>query len=299
MTEENRVIPATERMNQIVDKIDSLIEEGSRFTWENCSYARPESGPEAVYGKKPSPAWNTWAARIEQLLTRSVKPNGEPFVYLASAKDARIQGNYRDQFDQAKAGYMGALESLKKLLTEGDIFGELLTPPSSSDLPELPSRMVRGGRSVNSKKVFVVHGHDHELKIELEVFLARIGLLPVVLHREVDGGKTLIEKFESNSDVAFVFILLTPDDIAFAAEEQTLDDSKRSKEFRARQNVIFEFGYFVAKLGRQRVCALLKGNVAIPSDLTGLIYKTVETDVEAIGFALLKELKAAGLQLEL
>ena len=120
-----------------------------------------------------------------------------------------------------------------------------------------------------------------------------------MLHREADSGKTLIEKFESNSDVAFVFILLTPDDIAFAAEQQALDDSSRVKEFRARQNVIFEFGYFVAKLGRDRVCALHKGDVAIPSDLSGLIYKKVDTDIEAIVFSLLKELKAAGLNLQL
>lgn len=99
--------------------------------------------------------------------------------------------------------------------------------------------------------------------------------------------------------MAFVFILLTADDVAFSADQQTLDDSIRVKEFRARQNVIFEFGYFVAKLGRQRVCALHKGDVAIPSDLSGLTYKKVETDVEAIGFALLKELKAAGLKLQL
>lgn len=282
-------------MNQLIDRIDSLIEEGSKFTWENCSH----SSSTGVYGNKPSPNWNTWAARIERLITHAVKPNGEPFVYLASAKQARIQGNPRDQFDQAKDGYIGALESLRKLLVEGDIFGELLELQASSDLRKTADAVARVGSDADSKKVFVVHGHDHGLKIELEVFLSRIGLTPIVLHREADSGKTIIEKFESNSDVAFVFILLTPDDVSFTADQQALNDSSRVKEFRARQNVIFEFGYFVAKLGRQRVCALHKGDVAIPSDLNGLIYKKVETDVEAIGFALLKELKAAGLKLQL
>lgn len=182
---------------------------------------------------------------------------------------------------------------------EGDIFDELLGSPPSSDPAQAPDGVATVAPDVKNKKVFIVHGHDHVLKIELEVFLSRVGLVPIVLHREVDGGKTLIEKFESNSDVAFVFILLTPDDIAFAVEQETLDDSSRSKEFRARQNVIFEFGYFVAKLGRQRVCGLHKGDVAIPSDLNGLIYKKVETNIEAVGFALIKELKSAGLDLQL
>ena len=285
-------------MNQI-DRIDSLIEEGSTFRWEDLSYARPEHGPNAVYGLKPSPAWNTWAARIERLLMHAVKPNGGPFVYLKSAKEAKIEGHYRDQFDQAKAGYMGALESLKRLLMEGDAFGELLVPYPSSNSRETDDGAAGTRADANSKKVFVVHGHDHGLKIELEVFLSRIGLVPIVLHREVDGGQTIIEKFESNSDVAFVFILLTPDDVAYTADQQDLSDSSRVKEFRARQNVIFEFGYFVAKLGRRRVCALHKGDVAIPSDLSGLIYKKVETGVEGIGFSLIKELKAAGLELQL
>ena len=57
---------------QIIDKIDKLIEEGSKFTWENSSYSKPEHGPEGVYGLKPSPHWNTWATRIERLITHAV-----------------------------------------------------------------------------------------------------------------------------------------------------------------------------------------------------------------------------------
>ena len=49
-------------------------------------------------------------------------------------------------------------------------------------------------RAGSSKKVFVVHGHDHALKADLEVFLHNIGLEPTVLHRQVDGGQTLIER---------------------------------------------------------------------------------------------------------
>jgi predicted nucleotide-binding protein len=93
--------------------------------------------------------------------------------------------------------------------------------------------------------------------------------------------------------------LLTPDEIAYTIDQEKIPDSDRKKEYRARPNVIFEFGYFVSKLGRNRVCALHKGNVAIPSDLSGFIYKKVDTNVEEIGFALIKELKTAGLKIEI
>jgi len=74
---------------------------------------------------------------------------------------------------------------------------------------------------------------------------------------------------------------------------------KRIKEKRARPNVIFEFGYFVGKLGRNRVCCLYKGDVSLPSDLGGLIYKKILSSVEAEGFGIIKELKAAGYRLKL
>lgn len=112
-----------------------------------------------------------------------------------------------------------------------------------------------------------------------------------------------IEKFEKHSDVGYAFILLTPDEIAYTVDQEDQDDEKRRKEGRkekrARSNVIFEFGYFVGKLGRKRVCCLHKGDVALPSDLGGLVYKKVDGSLESLGFSLIKELKTAGYQLKL
>ena len=59
--------------------------------------------------------------------------------------------------------------------------------------------------------------------------------------------------------------LLIPDDLgAHKGEESTLNP-------RARQKVIFEFGYFIRKLSRKRVCAMLKGDVEKPSDYDGVL----------------------------
>jgi predicted nucleotide-binding protein len=150
----------------------------------------------------------------------------------------------------------------------------------------------------NTKKVFVVHGHDEVAKTNLEIFLAEIGLEPIVLHRQADEGLTVIEKFEKHSDVGYAFILLTPDDVAYLRRDEEKPDAERTKEFRARQNVIFEFGYFVGKLGRSRVCCLYTGSVTLPSDVSGMIYKRYEKNIEEVAYSVIKDLKAVGMQIK-
>jgi predicted nucleotide-binding protein len=145
-----------------------------------------------------------------------------------------------------------------------------------------------------SKKVFVVHGRDELSKTNLEVFLHEIGLEPVVLHRQADEGQTIIEKFEKHAEVGYAFILLTPDEVAYLAEDESLPDAERNKERRARPNVIFEFGYFVGRLGRSRVCCVYTGDVALPSDIHGMIYKKFHTSIDEVAYGIIKDLKAAG-----
>jgi predicted nucleotide-binding protein len=77
-------------------------------------------------------------------------------------------------------------------------------------------------------------------------------------------------------------------------DQLAVDETDRVKESRARPNVIFEFGYFVGKLGRSKVCCLHKGDVEIPSDLAGLVYKKVDESIDAQAYAIIKELKSAG-----
>lgn len=104
-------------------------------------------------------------------------------------------------------------------------------------------------------------------------------------------GRTIIEKFERNSEVGFAVILLTGDDEGKGA------DSADSLRKRARQNVIFEFGYFLGKLGRSRVCALYEPGGEIPSDYQGVVYISLDTE-EYWKFQLVRELKAAGIEVD-
>jgi len=139
-----------------------------------------------------------------------------------------------------------------------------------------------------SRKVFVVHGHDRAVKEGLARFLEKIELEAIILHEQPDQGRTIIEKFEEcASQVGFAVVLLTPDDLG-AAKGET------AQRARARQNVIFELGYFAGKLGRGKTCLLRQGNVEIPSDLYGVIYTDLDEN-DGWKMKLVRELKAAGL----
>ncbi|UAJ10670.1 TIR domain-containing protein [Glacieibacterium megasporae] len=142
----------------------------------------------------------------------------------------------------------------------------------------------------HSKRVFIVHGHDAEARETAARFLGNIGFEPVILHEQANRGRTVIEKVEANSDVGFAIVLLTPDDLGRARDGADLEP-------RARQNVLLELGYFIAKLGRDRVCALKRGDVVIPSDFAGVVWTDWDT-AGAWKTALGKELQAAGYEVD-
>jgi predicted nucleotide-binding protein len=141
-------------------------------------------------------------------------------------------------------------------------------------------------RSMQSTKVFIVHGHDGEARESVARFIERIGFEAVILHEQANQGRTVIEKVEAASDVGFAVVLLTPDDEGRRKGDPALED-------RARQNVILELGYFMGRLGRSHVCALRKGAVNIPSDFAGVVWTDMDS---ANGWqtTLARELDAAG-----
>ncbi|MDR3529365.1 MAG: nucleotide-binding protein [Rhodopila sp.] len=150
---------------------------------------------------------------------------------------------------------------------------------------------LRDDRQSDLSKVFVVHGHDDGARQAVARFLERLELEAIILQEQPDQGLTIIEKFETYANhVGFAVVLLTPDDIGGAALAP-------AQALRARQNVIFELGYFAGKLGRGRACLMRKGEVEIPSDLYGVIYTEMDA-AEGWKLKLAKELKAAGLKFD-
>ena len=258
--------------NKWVEKMKLLIEEGRSFDYDNFS-------PKGKYGYPSSlkVEYVAWKTKVENLIVSLFGKSSPLFETYKKGDSVHVIGNGSDKFESAQGFILGSLSA-------------------AVDTLEFEPKVEEDGKRTFEKnnRVFVVHGHNEKLKNQLEIFLIEIGLEPVVLHRKPDEGLTIIEKFEKYSDVGYAFILLTPDDVSYSASEANMLDSDRKKEMRARPNVIFEFGYFVGKLGRKRVCCLYNEGVSLPTDVSGMIYKEIIDNVEEAAFAILKDLKAAG-----
>ena len=145
-------------------------------------------------------------------------------------------------------------------------------------------------RPADKTKVFIVHGHDEGPRESVARFLEKLNLQPIILHEQASRGMTIPEKLTAHGNVGFAVVLLTPDD--FGRAKTATEDQPR-----ARQNVILELGYFVGLLGRDKVCALLKGGIEMPSDYVGTVYINWGA-ANAWKFELAKELKAAGYDID-
>jgi len=146
-----------------------------------------------------------------------------------------------------------------------------------------------------TNQIFVVHGHDNEMKEAVARILERLGFEPIILHEQANLGKTIIEKFEACSENAsFTVVLLSPDDLGYKK-----DQPPESTMFRARQNVILELGYFMGKLGRKNVVALHRNEkkFEFPSDILGISYIPFD-QYTGWKHELAKELKAAGYDID-
>jgi predicted nucleotide-binding protein len=146
--------------------------------------------------------------------------------------------------------------------------------------------------SPERKRVFVVHGHDDLAKTTVARFVEKLGFEPIILHEQASAGRTIIEKIEKFSDVGFAIVIYTGDDLGAKS------DPKPALQPRARQNVVFEHGFFIAKLGRDRVAALVKGEIETPSDIDGIVYVPLDNG-GAWTVAVSKEMKAAGYAIDM
>lgn len=265
-------------MEKAIEQIELLIDAGKKFTYDNFCTKSRNGYPESF-----SPEWIAWQTRVKSIIIKLFGQDSAQNQAMEVALAVRVKGNGEDKFQQCRNYILGTLQTAIETLKD-DVFDEL-----NSESAQAASKF--------SNKVFVVHGHDDASKAGVEIFLNEVGLEPIVLHRQADQGQTIIEKFEKHADVGYAFILLTPDEVSYLKKEESLNDKDRTKELRARPNVIFEFGYFVGKLGRSRVCCLHTGNVALPTDISGMIYKSYTSSVEEAAYGIIKDLKASGYKL--
>jgi len=210
-------------------------------------------------------------------------------------KDIRILEGFVDRYKNQKSEVPDPISTTLKYHKKlNDVIDHVL---DFDEVKEILDNKINKDNTIdmNSKKVFIVHGHNEGMKQSVARILERIGLEPIILHEQPSKGKTIIEKFSENADVSFALVLLSGDDLAF--HKGASSDTAKP---RARQNVIFELGYFIGRIGRERVVGLYEenGDIELPSDYQGIIFVTYDSG-GAWKHQILKEMKAVGIDVDL
>lgn len=225
-----------------------------------------------------APAFEKWHTKAERFLLNKYGPNSMEYKKFSDkhfSPPLVVLQNTSNRMGRIVQWCADGLRSCKA------VFSVYLD--EMAEEPQAISQASTNQRTLNMDKIFIVHGHDGELKQSVARVIEKQGIEAIILSERVNRGRTIIEKFEENADVGGAICLFTSDDLGRA--KKATDDQPR-----ARQNVVFEAGYFMGKLGRERVVFLADSGVEMPSDLSGVVYtSTGNWQVE-----LLKELRAMG-----
>lgn len=228
------------------------------------------------------PEFEAWEMRVKRFISKKFGVNSiemEKFndtsffmgPWLFNASDETSYGGPADTCRNGLITTKAILETYLEEFTDEEKTDQQRAPQSKPQVP------------IDSSKIFIVHGHNGELKESVARIIEKQSIKPIILSEQANTGYTIIEKFEQNSNVGCAICLFTADDVGRAKSET--DDKPR-----ARQNVVFEAGYFIGKLGRDHIVILADNGVEIPSDLAGVVY----TDTKSWQTDLLKELKSMG-----
>ena len=197
----------------------------------------------------------------------------------------------RYQLYECRSNMNNSINSLKTICDQLELYDEPSeTPQHTSGNKEVSDTP----QHAFGNKVFIIHGRDDGVKGDVALFVRDLGLKEIILDRQPNEGLiAILDKFEREAKKAdFAIALLTPDDVGALKGEA--DDQLKP---RARQNVIFELGYFMRALGRKKVCLLLKGELENPSDLSGILYVSMNSP-NGWKLELAKEMKQAGLPID-
>lgn len=243
-----------EKLKGIIDEIDVLIEKGVTSSAQN---------------------FKSWHNRAERFLIK--KFGQDSFEHTEFKRTSFSLSIFT--FDTPNSRFVEAC--IKGLQCTKAIFSSYLEEMEEETITL--STEITQTTTLDFKKIFIVHGHDGELKQSVARIIEKQGIEAIILSEQANQGCTIIEKFEDYSDVDGAICLFTSDDIGKAKKDS-------ADKPRARQNVVLETGYFMGKLGRNHVVILADNGIEMPSDLSGVVY----TDTASWQTDLLKELKAIG-----
>lgn len=255
-------------MKQKSELIESLLNEAQKLSYKDGNLDKVQKRAEMlvkkVFGEKTE--------YVQKLNSISYSP-----YVVTSGMDRSV---YQRSFSSGKDELINLINTMLEDLSLTDL-------------------LVQTNENLNSQKtlsenIFIVHGHNEEMKQSLARFIEKINYNPIILHEQPNKGRTIIEKFSDYSDVSFAIILLSGDDIAY-----NKNDKADNAKLRARQNVILELGFFLGKIGRENVVVIHEdiNEIEIPSDYAGILYVPYDKNGNW-KLSIAKELKAVGYKID-
>ncbi len=257
-------IDAIKKLNELISRLNSLphfVDGGPNHEFDkwkrNCKLAIKKIFDESY---------------VEEFSKIKFVPS---MIYLGMDRSDFIKGHNKGR-EKAKA-------KLESFIEEIEDYWDEPTIDNTSDFK------IENTKILEKSKVFIVHGHDELAKTEIARYLEKLNIEPIILHEQASESKTVIEKIEKyGNEVGFAVVLYTECDVGGKCEN--------TLQSRARQNVILEHGYFIAHLGRKNTCALVKGKVETPSDISGVVYVPMNDSSWHLDLA--KELKSSGYEID-
>ena len=160
---------------------------------------------------------------------------------------------------------------------------------TSTEKTMFPAQQAILGSDVR-RRIFVVCGTDGEMEQAVTNALTKLKLVPLVLCEEPSQGRKIVEHFQEYSDVGFAVVLLSPDDSVYVK-----DEPPTKRKLRPRQDVVFELGFLLGKLGKSNVLVFFKecAYFEIPTDFEGIKVAAFD-DRDSWKLALIRELTNRG-----
>lgn len=251
------------------DKINQLIEEAKQHTFEKNNYNHPNGL--GVFSR-PSAEFQAWIAECEDFLITTYGKESAPWRIFERFNRQNLDNNYSYKVEREKEIIVSALTACLRIAPKINGKSPILT------------------KELDLSRVFIVHGHDELLKTEVARFVEQLNLKAIILHEQASSGKTIIEKIEEHSNVGFGIVLYSPCDVG------AINKHEYDLKPRARQNVVFEHGFLIGKIGRKNVSAIVKGDVEKPNDISGVVYISVAGDWK---LSLAKELRNSGYEIDM
>lgn len=156
--------------------------------------------------------------------------------------------------------------------------------------PDAPSGTRRLHTSLNGAEpavVFITHGRNKRHLTRIQHILATMRVVPVFVLEDMTGTRSFIEMIEAHRRIDFAVCVLSGDDEGRRKEDPDL-------KTRARQNVVFEVGYFCGKIGRSNVVLVVDEDVEMPSNIANTKVLSISESADKLRRSFAQAFSAAG-----